>query len=86
MRARRAGHRRPLWADQLGGGPRLRLQLLLLPVAVATWLVLPVPALSAFVPPPDRPTAQPGLPWLSTAGGRIVDSSGQTVLLHGFDD
>ncbi len=86
MRARRAGHRRPLWADQLGGGPRLRLQLLLVPVAIATWLVLPVPALSAFVPPPDRPTAQPGLPWLSTASGRIVDSSGQTVLLHGFDD
>jgi endoglycosylceramidase len=86
IRARRPAHRHPLWADQLGGAPRLRLLLLMLPLAIAAWLVLPVPALSAFVPAPDRPPAQPGLPWLSTAGGRIVDSAGRTVTLHGFDD
>jgi endoglycosylceramidase len=56
-------------------------------IAFAVWLVLPVPALSAVVPNPGpRPVAEPGLPWLSTADGRIVDSSGRAVTLHGFND
>jgi endoglycosylceramidase len=56
-------------------------------IAVTAWLLLPVPALTATVPRPDaRPVAQAGLPWLSTSDDRIVDSSGRTVLLHGFDD
>ncbi|MGP8161667.1 MAG: glycoside hydrolase family 5 protein [Candidatus Dormibacteria bacterium] len=59
----------------------------LIVIAVAVWLVLPVPALTAVVPPVGtRPPAQPDLPWLSTSAQRIVDSSGRTVLLHGFDD
>ncbi len=71
---------------QLGGGPRLRLLALLLPLSFAAWLVFPVPGLTAVVPRADRPSAQPGLPWLTTQGERIVDSSGRNVLLHGFDD
>lgn len=89
MRARRVARLRrgrPVWAAQLGGAPRLRLLLLALPVACATWLILPVPALTAYVPPPDRPAALAGLPWLSTAGAHIVDSSGRRVMLHGFND
>jgi endoglycosylceramidase len=70
-----------------GGAPRGRLLALLLVIAFVTWLVLPVPALSATVPRPGtRPAAQPELPWLSTADDRIVDSSGRDVLLHGFND
>jgi endoglycosylceramidase len=60
---------------------------LLLVIAFVVWLVLPVPALSAVVPNPgNRPAAQPGLPWLSTADDRIVDSSGRAVTLRGFND
>jgi endoglycosylceramidase len=83
------GHRplrTPVRLAQLGGAPRLRLLALLLPIAFAGWLVAPVPGLSARLPAPERPAAQPGLPWLSTEGGRIVDASGRNVLLHGFDD
>ncbi len=60
---------------------------MLLVIGLAIWLVLPVPALSATVPlQGPRPAAQPDLPWLTTAGGRIVDSAGRSVILHGFDD
>ncbi|MGH7685842.1 MAG: glycoside hydrolase family 5 protein [Candidatus Dormibacteria bacterium] len=52
----------------------------------AAWLFLPVPALTAVVPPPQRPAALPGMPWLSVADDHIVDSTGRTVLLHGFND
>jgi endoglycosylceramidase len=70
-----------------GGAPRGRLIALFLAIALATWLLLPVPALTAVVPDPGpRPAAQPGLPWLSTTDERIVDSSGRDVALHGFDD
>ncbi|HYA01474.1 MAG TPA: cellulase family glycosylhydrolase [Candidatus Binatia bacterium] len=70
----------------MGGAPRLRLLALSLPVAIAAWVAMPVPTLSASVPPPDRPTARAGLPWLSTRDGAIVASSGEAVMLHGFDD
>jgi len=69
------------------GAPRLRLLALLVVIAVVTWLLLPVPALTAVVPAAGpRPAALPGLPWLSTADSRMVDQSGRSVLLHGFDD
>lgn len=32
-----------------------------------------------------RPPATAGLPWLSTSGGRVVDESGRTVLLRGYN-
>lgn len=54
--------------------------------AFTAWLFLPVPALTATVPPPSRPPAEPGLPWLSSHDERIVDPSGRTVLLRGFND
>ena len=85
-RVTRLRRRRPLRAAQVGGNPRLRLLLLALPVAFGTWLALPVPALTAHVPPADRPAALSGLPWLRTSGSEIVDSSGRVVMLHGFND
>jgi len=62
---------------------------LLLPLLVSgftAWLFLPVPALTATVPPPDRPPALAALPWLSVHGQRIVDDLGRTVILRGFND
>src|SRR5437870_2698279 len=71
---------------QLSAGPRVRMLLGSMLAAFAAWLFLPVPALTATVPPPARTSAQPGLPWLSTDGSRIVDSLGRAVLLRGFND
>ena len=83
VRDRRRGPR----GGERGGAPRLRLIAVLVVIGLAIWLVLPVPALTATVPlPGPRPAAQPYLPWLTTAGGRIVDSAGRSVILHGFDD
>ena len=70
---------------QISIGPRVRMLLGSMLVAFAAWLFLPVPALTATVPPPSRAAAQPGLPWLSTSGDRIVDSTGRAVLLRGFN-
>ncbi|MGD1052303.1 MAG: cellulase family glycosylhydrolase [Candidatus Dormibacteria bacterium] len=79
--------RRDTRAAERDGAPRLRLLAVLVVIGVVTWLVLPVPALTAVVPAAGpRPAAQPGLPWLSTSDGRMVDEEGRSVLLHGFDD
>jgi endoglycosylceramidase len=58
----------------------------LVALAFVVWIVLPVGALSAEVPAPHRPMAQPGLPWLSVHDRDIVDESGRRVLLRGFND
>ena len=58
----------------------------LLLAGFAAWLFLPVPALTAVVPPPQRPAALPGLPWLQVSEQRIVDTFGRDVLLRGFND
>jgi endoglycosylceramidase len=71
---------------QLALGPRVRFILLLLVVAFAGWLLVPVPALTASVPPAVRPAAQPGLPWLSVNRAQIVDDQGRAVILRGFND
>ena len=60
--------------------------LALLLAGFGAWLFLPVPALTADVPPPDRPAAQPGLPWLSVSNAVIVDGGGRRALLRGFND
>jgi endoglycosylceramidase len=60
--------------------------LLLLVAGFVGWIFLPVPALTATVPPAHRPTAQPGLPWLSVSHQSIVDGAGRRVLLRGFND
>jgi endoglycosylceramidase len=79
--------RRGTRAGEGDGAPRLRLLGPLVVIAFVLWLLLPVPALTAVVPPAGpRPAAQPALPWLSTSDGRMVDQSGRSVLLHGFDD
>ena len=81
------GRRRVTRTTERGGAPRLRLLASLVVIAVVAWLLLPVPALTAGVPAAgSRSAAQPGLPWLSTADDRMVDQSGRSVLLHGFDD
>ena len=72
--------------NELAPGPRVRMLVVLLIGGFGAWLFLPVPALTATIPPPDRTAAQPGLPWLSVSGGAIVDSSGRRVVLRGFND
>jgi len=54
--------------------------------AAMVWFYLPVSALSVDVGAPTRPVARAGLPWLSTDRAHIVDASGRTVLLRGFND
>ncbi len=54
-------------------------------LAVVAIVCLPLPPLRSRVLP-ERPVAAPGLPWLSTSNGRIVDSLGRTVILRGFND
>ncbi|MFN2581780.1 MAG: glycoside hydrolase family 5 protein [Candidatus Dormibacteria bacterium] len=59
--------------------------LALLVAAFSGWIFLPVPGLTASIPPPDRAPALNGLPWLSTRGNEIVDSAGRAVMLRGFN-
>jgi endoglycosylceramidase len=75
----RRGHRR-----ERGGGPILWIALLLLPLAGVAWAYVPVDALTVSLPAVTEPQWS-GAAWLHTAGGRIVDGSGRTVLLRGFD-
>jgi endoglycosylceramidase len=78
-RARRP--RRP--PGQRGGGLPAGLTLVLMLAAGWLWAYVPVPALAVSLPPASQP---PGvLPWLSVSGSRIVDSSGRSVLLRGFN-
>ncbi len=77
--ARRRNHKRLR-------GPRFLGRLSLMLAAFGVWLVLPVPALTAFVPSAARPPANSGLPWLSVVNQRIVDPAGRTVMLRGFND
>jgi aryl-phospho-beta-D-glucosidase BglC (GH1 family) len=58
---------------------------LLAVVASLVWFELPVAALSTTVGAVDRPPAQWALSWLSVRDRRIVDESGRTVLLRGFN-
>ena len=80
-----SGGARRRFLRQLSAGPRVRMLLGSMIAAFTAWLFLPVPGLTATVPAPARTAPQPGLPWLSTEGGRIVDSLGRTVLLRGFN-
>ncbi len=69
---------------QRAGGPAQLTCLLALVLAVGAVVCLPLPTLAVPVRP-DRP-AGGSLPWLSARNGKIVDSSGRTVLLRGFND
>ena len=81
------GRRPPRPRGEAGAGPQLRLSLLLAGLAAVAWYLLPVSALSVDLPPAERSAApRPGLPWLHTAGGRIVDATGRAVLLRGVND
>ncbi|MBV8300505.1 MAG: cellulase family glycosylhydrolase [Candidatus Dormibacteraeota bacterium] len=55
-------------------------------VMFGVWLMLPVPALTASIPPLSRPAPLAGLPWLSVENQRIVDPQGRIVVLRGFND
>ena len=84
--ARRRGHRpaRRRERPQRGAGPRAWVAVLLALGASLVWSAMPVAALTAHVPAPDRP-ASAGFSWVHVAGGRIVDDQGRTILLRGFD-
>ena len=69
---------------QRAGGVSPLSSLLGLVLAVAAVVYLPLPALTVRVDP-QRPGAGT-LPWLSARDGQIVDSSGRSVLLRGFND
>lgn len=77
--ARRHPHKRR-------AGPRLLGRTVLALIAFGVWLLLPVPALTATIPPASRPAAIAGLPWLGVRNQRIVDQQGRSVLLRGFND
>jgi endoglycosylceramidase len=77
--------RRPLRPRrQRGGGYAVWLTLLLMLLGGWIWAYLPVPALAVTLPPPSHPSGGV-LPWLSASGSRIVDESGRSVLLRGFN-
>jgi hypothetical protein len=59
--------------------------LLLIVIALTIFAYLPAGSLSASVPAAARGPAAPGLPWLRTANGAIVDDLGRKVLLRGFN-
>ncbi|HET9050429.1 MAG TPA: cellulase family glycosylhydrolase [Candidatus Dormibacteraeota bacterium] len=71
--------------EQRGRGPALWIALLLLPVAGIGWAYVPLAPLTTHVPAAHRGPATDGLPWISTLDGRMVDASGRTVLLRGFN-
>ena len=66
-------------------GPRAALAVVFAVVASLLWFDMPVAALTTTVGPADRPAATWDLPWLSVSDRRIVDESGRTVLLRGFN-
>jgi endoglycosylceramidase len=79
------GAARPGRRGERERGPRCFLAVVLAVIASLVWIELPVDALTTTVGATDRPAAQTGLPWLSVLDRRIVDESGRTVLLHGFN-
>jgi endoglycosylceramidase len=50
------------------------------------WACAPIGSLTTRVPPADRGPPAGGLPWLHATADRIVDPTGRTVLLRGFND
>ncbi len=64
---------------------RLALGILILVVVLVIDAYLPSPPLTAKLPPGRDPPASPGLAWLRTQRGQIVDSAGRTMLLRGFN-
>ena len=72
-------------AHQLAAGPRVRFLFVLLIVAFAGWLLVPVPALTASVPPATRPSGETRPPWLSVNRAQVVDEEGRAVILRGFN-
>jgi endoglycosylceramidase len=81
-RGRSAPHQR----HPRGSGPPALLRVALVLVGFAVWLALPVAPLTITFASAPLPAGQPGLPWLATNAGRIVDPQGRSVLLRGFND
>ncbi len=84
----RGVRRRPPRRRRLGEaerGPRAALAVVFAVVASLLWFDLPVSALTTTVGPVDRGAASWDLSWLSVRDSRIVDESGRTVLLRGFN-
>jgi endoglycosylceramidase len=62
---------------------------LLVVALVGIWIVMgiwPLPALSVHGGAGAVSSDDPALPWLRISGGQVVDTTGRTVLLRGFDD
>ncbi len=76
---------RPRRRAESGRGPRAVVAVVLAVVASLVWFDLPVDALTTTVGASDRPAATWDLAWLSVRDRRIVDESGSTVLLRGFN-
>ncbi|HSP64814.1 MAG TPA: cellulase family glycosylhydrolase, partial [Candidatus Deferrimicrobium sp.] len=72
-------------AGEAERGPRAALAVVFAVVASLLWFDMPVAALTTTVGPADRPAANWDLSWLSVRDRHIVDQSGRTVLLHGFN-
>jgi hypothetical protein len=71
--------------ERAARGPRCFVALALGVIAGLVWVELPIDALVTHVGAAERPPAQHGLSWLSVRDRRIVDESGRTVLLRGFN-
>jgi endoglycosylceramidase len=74
----------PAAASSRRGGLSARLCLLGTVLGLLAVVLLPAPALAVRVVP-QRPPPQPGLPWLEVSGSRITTTSGDTVILRGFN-
>ena len=81
----RLGSRPGRRGEGLARGPRHAVALVLGVIAGLIWTELPVDELVTHVGAADRPPAQHALSWLSVHDRRIVDESGRTVLLRGFN-
>jgi endoglycosylceramidase len=79
------GSRRRRHGEWLWHGPRTFVAVVLGVIAGLIWTEVPVDDLVTHVGAASRPPSQHALSWLSVRNRHIVDESGRTVLLRGFN-